>query len=77
MEKQMDYSIPNDDLIIIKNKLKLAGWGAKKILGYISGEDYYKVKIKEDGGYSLLTMKKEGRIIHILTDKNNKLYFIK
>tara|TARA_Y100001973_G_C5177390_1_gene322823 strand:- start:1237 stop:1449 length:213 start_codon:yes stop_codon:yes gene_type:complete len=65
----MAYLIPNDDLIIIKKKLKLTGWGSKGILGYISGENYYKVKLKEDGGYSLLTMEKEGRIIHILTDK--------
>ena len=70
----MAYSIPNDDLIIIKKKLKLAGWGSKEILGYISGEDYYKVKLKEDGGYTILTMEKEGRVMHILTDKNDKLY---
>ena len=70
----MDYSIPNDDLLIIKKKLKLTGWGAKEICGYINGDDYYKVKLKEDNGYTILTMRKTGRIMHILTDTTDKLY---
>ena len=70
----MTYSIPNDDLLIIKEKLKLTGWGAKEICGYISGEDYYKIKLKEDNGYTILTMQKKGRIMHILTDTTDKLY---
>ena len=70
----MTYSIPNNDLLIIKEKLKLTGWGAKEICGYISGEDYYKIKLKEDNGYTILTMQKKGRIMHILTDTTDKLY---
>ena len=70
----MTYSIPNDDLLIIKEKLKLTGWGAKEICGYISGENYYKIKLKEDNGYTILTMEKKGRIMHILTDTTEKLY---
>ena len=70
----MDYSIPNNDLSIIKKKLKLSGWGSKEILGYISGNDYYKVKLREDNGYTILTMEKDGRIIHILQDTKDGLW---
>ena len=33
-----DAEIITDDLLDIKNKLKLAGWGGYKVLGYMSGE---------------------------------------
>ena len=51
----------------IKEKLKLIGWGAFKIVGYIKGHEYYKVKL-HDG--TLITMEKgTGRVMHILQDR--------
>ena len=35
-KKFIDVEIITDDLLDIKNKLKLAGWGGYTILGYIS-----------------------------------------
>ena len=51
---------------IIQNKLKLAGWGAYKISGYMICTNVYKVKL-EDG--TLITMEKNGRVMHIYQDK--------
>ena len=51
---------------IIQNKLKLAGWGAYKISGYMICTNVYKVKL-EDG--TLITMEKDGRVMHIYQDK--------
>ena len=51
----------------IKEKLKLIGWGAFKVVGYIKGHEYYKVKL-HDG--TLITMEKgTGRVMHILQDR--------
>lgn len=51
----------------IKEKLKLIGWGAFRIVGYIKGHEYYKVKL-HDG--TLITMEKgTGRVMHILQDR--------
>ena len=51
---------------IIQNKMKLAGWGAYKISGYMICTNVYKVKL-EDG--TLITMEKNGRVMHIYQDK--------
>ena len=51
---------------IIQNKMKLAGWGAYKISGYMICTNVYKVKL-EDG--TLITMEKDGRVMHIYQDK--------
>tara|TARA_R100001463_G_scaffold3117_3_gene12806 strand:+ start:1579 stop:1818 length:240 start_codon:yes stop_codon:yes gene_type:complete len=56
--------------IEIKEKLKMIGWGAFKIVGYIKGHEYYKVKL-HDG--TLITMEKgSGRVMHILQDKTRR-----
>ena len=47
---------------IIQNKLNLIGWGSHKISGYMIGAKYYKVKLN-DG--TLITMEKDGRVMHI------------
>ena len=54
---------------IIQNKMKLAGWGAYKISGYMICTNVYKVKL-EDG--TLITMEKDGRIMHIYQDMRGK-----
>ena len=65
-----DAEILTDDLLDIKNKLKLAGWGGYKVLGYMSGEKNYKVKIQDKSNFvTIVTMEKEGNILHILQDK--------
>ena len=65
-----DAEIVTDDLIDIKNKLKLAGWGGYKVLGYISGEKNYKVKLQDKSNFvTIITMEKEGNVIHVLQDK--------
>ena len=65
-----DAEIVSDDLLDIKEKLKLAGWGSYEILGYINGNNNYKVKLKDNSNFvTIITMEKEGRIIHILQDK--------
>lgn len=51
---------------IIQNKLNLIGWGAYKISGYMICTNVYKVKL-EDG--TLITMEKDGRVMHIYQDK--------
>ena len=51
---------------IIQNKMKLAGWGAYKISGYMICTNVYKVKL-EDG--TLITMEKDGRVMHIYQDQ--------
>ena len=51
---------------IIQNKLNLIGWGAYKISGYMICTNVYKVKL-EDG--TLITMEKNGRVMHIYQDK--------
>ena len=65
-----DAEIVTDDLIDIKNKLKLVGWGDYKVLGYMSGEKNYKVKLQDKSNFvTIITMEKEGNILHILQDK--------
>ena len=65
-----DAEIVTDDLVEIKNKLKLAGWGGYKVLGYMSGEKNYKVKLQDKSSFvTIITMEKEGNILHILQDK--------
>ena len=65
-----DAEITTDDLIDIKNKLKLVGWGGYKILGYMSGEKKYRVKLRDKSNFvTIITMEKEGNILHILQDK--------
>ena len=65
-----DAEILTDDLLDIKNKLNLAGWGGYKVLGYMSGEKNYKVKIQDKSNFvTIITMEKEGNILHILQDK--------
>ena len=54
---------------IIQNKLNLIGWGAYKISGYMICTNVYKV-ILEDG--TLITMEKDGRIMHIYQDMRGK-----
>ena len=70
MKKQYkDAEIITDDLLNIKNKLSLAGWGGYKVLGYMSGEKNYKVKLQEkDNFVTIITMEKDGNILHILQD---------
>lgn len=69
-----DAEIVSDDLLNIKEKLKLAGWGGYEILGYINGDKNYKVKLKDNGNFvTIITMEKEGRIIHILQDKTKEI----
>ena len=50
---------------IIQNKLNLIGWGMYTNFRYMIGDKYYKVKL-EDG--TLITMEKDGRVMHILQD---------
>ena len=65
-----DAEIVTDDLLDIKNKLSLAGWGGYKILGYMSGEKNYKVKLQDKSNFvTIITMEKEGNVIHVLQDK--------
>ena len=65
-----DVEIITDDLLNIKEKLKLAGWGSYEILGYINGDKNYKVKLKDKSNFvTIITMEKDGNIIHILQDK--------
>ena len=71
--KFIDAKIITDDLLDIKNKLKLAGWGGFTIIGYMSGEETYKVKLKDTRvgkkpQITIISMEKEGRILHILED---------
>ena len=56
-------------LLKIKEKIKLIGWGGYHIVGYINGHKYYKVKL-HDG--TLITMEKNGRVMHILQDKTRR-----
>ena len=77
-KKFIDVEIITDDLLDIKNKLKLAGWGGFTILGYMSGEETYKVKLKDTRvgkkpQITIISMEKEGRILHILQDKTKEL----
>ena len=72
-ETYVDAEIITDDLLDIKNKLKLAGWTGYTILGYMSGEETYKVKLKDTRvgkkpHITIISMEKEGRILHILED---------
>lgn len=69
-KKYKDAEIVSDDLLDIKEKLKLAGWGSYEILGYINGDKNYKVKLKDNGNFvTIITMEKDGNIMHILQDK--------
>ena len=69
-----DAEIVTDDLLDIKNKLKLVGWGGYKVLGYMSGEKNYKVKLQDKGNFiTIITMEKEGNILHILQDKTKEV----
>ena len=69
-----DAEIVTDDVIEIKNKLKLAGWGGYKILGYMSGEKNYKVKLQDKSNFiTIITMEKECNILHILQDKTKEV----
>ena len=73
-KKYKNAVIVTDELLDIRNKLKLAGWGGSRIVGYMSGEKNYKVKVKDDRQgkkpeISIITMEKDGRILHILQDK--------
>ena len=69
-KKYKDAEIVSDDLLVIKEKLKLAGWGGYEILGYINGDKNYKVKLKDNGNFvTIITMEKDGNIMHILQDK--------
>ena len=57
---------------IIQNKLKLIGWGACPIRGYIICTNVYKVKV-DDGSKNgtLITMdKKDGRAMNIYQDRS-------
>ena len=54
---------------IIQNKLKMIGWGGHKINGFIIGERYYKVKVADN---TLITMEKDGRVMHIFQDFRTK-----
>ena len=71
MKKQYrDAEIVTDDLLDIKTKLKAIGWGAYKVLGYMSGEKNYKVKIQDKSNFvTIITMEKDGRLLHIMQDK--------
>ena len=73
-KKYKDAVVVTDELLDIRNKLKLSGWGGCRIVGYMSGEKNYKVKVKDDRQgkkpeISIITMEKDGRILHILQDK--------
>ena len=72
-ETYVDAVIITVDLLEIKNKLNSAGYGGYTILGYISGEKTYKVKLKDTRigrkpHITIISMEKEGRILHILED---------
>ena len=72
--KYKDAEILTDDLLDIKNKLKLVGWGGYKVLGYISGEKQYKVKLQDKSNFvTIITMHKDGNIMHILQDKTKEV----
>ena len=73
-KKYKDAEIVTDDLLVIKEKLKLSGWGGYEILGYINGDKNYKVKLKDKSNFvTIITMEKEGRILHILQDKTKEV----
>tara|TARA_Y100001938_G_C8051134_1_gene411785 strand:+ start:1205 stop:1483 length:279 start_codon:yes stop_codon:yes gene_type:complete len=54
---------------IIKSKLKKCGMCCHVLLGYFIGDKYYKVKLQTNDAILLITMEKEGRVLHILEDK--------
>jgi hypothetical protein len=73
-KKYKDVEIVSDDLLVIKEKLKLSGWGGYEILGFVNGDKNYKVKLKDNSNFvTIITMEKEGRILHILQDKTKEV----
>ena len=66
LESSTQTSKTDNHRKIIQNKLNLIGWGAYKISGYMICTNVYKVKL-EDG--TLITMEKDGRVMHIYQDK--------
>ena len=58
-----------DHEVIIKSKLKQCGMAHYKMIGYMVGDKFYKVKLQKDDGILLLTMEINGRLINILEDK--------
>ena len=69
LESATSTSKTDKHRLIIQNKLKLAGWSGYKISGYMICTNVYKVKL-DDG--TLITMEKEGRIMHIYQDMRGK-----
>ena len=54
---------------IIQNKLNLIGWGSHKINGFMICSNVYKVKLDDN---TLITMEKDGRVMHIYQDFRTK-----
>ena len=69
LESDTNTSKTDSHRKIIQNKLNLIGWGRHKISGYMIGAKYYKVKLN-DG--TLITMQKDGRVMHIYQDMRGK-----
>ena len=69
LESDTNTSKTDSHRKIIQNKLNLIGWGSHKISGYMIGAKYYKVKLN-DG--TLITMQKDGRVMHIYQDMRGK-----
>ena len=68
-KKYIDADFTDNHLGVIKSKLKQSGMAHYKMIGYMVGDKYYKVKLQKDDGMLLLTMEINGRLIHILEDK--------
>ena len=68
-KKHIDAAFSENHLGVIKNKLKQSGMAHYKMIGYMVGDKFYKVKLQKDDGILLLTIEKDGRLINILEDK--------
>ena len=69
LESDTNTSKTDNHRKIIQNKLNLIGWGSHKISGYMIGAKYYKVKLND---VTLITMQKDGRVMHIYQDMRGK-----
>ena len=69
LESDTSTSKTDNHRKIIQNKLNLIGWGSHKINGFIIGDRYYKVELDDN---TLITMEKDGRVMHIFQDFRTK-----
>ena len=68
-KKYIDEDFTDNNIGIIRDKRKMCGMSHHKMLGYIVGDEYYKVKLQTNDAILLITMRKEGKVLHILEDK--------